>query len=347
MAHSLTSPPAILDIVVVWHPKDTIGHTVCNELIEHYHSHTFSGLAGGAVEVYSRSTPWTRDGEAPRAIITKSGCTSPGAPSADEAPAEFTVILPVIGKHLIRASQEKGNDWAEYLDSLINLGSTPARPGNVHSRGNTVVLAVLPPGDLDHSRAPLIQRLLKQECVNWAPESRSSPASHGRLARELNQAIVQLLLSEQPGSRISVFISHARQDIPDADQVSIDPAGVVARIAGWVRMTKLTSFVDVHDIQAGDDWEQTIVNEAQSSSSALLMIRTDHYSCREWTQKEVLCAKRKDIPILCINAVIHGEERGSFLIDHVPTVNYPPSPGSTTYDQDHAAIVALNRLTDE
>lgn len=345
MAPVLTSPSAILDIFVVWHPDDSHGETICSELVKHYHSHAFSGLAGGAVEVYPRSAPWTHQGGSPRPIITKQGCTHPIESLDHDRPAEFTVVLPVIGKELIRASQQRDSTWAQYLESLINLHSSSS--GSNGARTHAVTLAVLPPKQFDYSQAPLIQRLLEQECVNWSPVSKSNPASHGRLARELNQAIVQLLLSKQPGARISVFISHARQDIPKTDRASIEATGVVAKIANWVSKTKLASFVDIHDIQAGDNWKQTIEDEVQSSSSALLMVRTDNYSCREWTQKEVLGAKRKDLPILCINAVTEGEERGSFLIDHVPTVTYPLSTGATAAEQNHAAIVALNRLIDE
>lgn len=51
--------------------------------------------------------------------------------------------------------------------------------------------------------------------------------------------------------------------------------------------------------------------------------------------------KRHDLPIVSLYAVRAEEERGSFLMDHVPTVVCPP-------DDERAAIErALNRLVDE
>ena len=50
--------PPILEIFVVWHPGDRDGRTVSDALMDHFHSRIFSGLAGGAFEVYNRSTGW-------------------------------------------------------------------------------------------------------------------------------------------------------------------------------------------------------------------------------------------------------------------------------------------------
>ncbi len=47
--------PPILDRFVVWHPDDKMGAARFADLNEHSHSPAFSGLAGGAVEVYARS----------------------------------------------------------------------------------------------------------------------------------------------------------------------------------------------------------------------------------------------------------------------------------------------------
>ena len=82
------------------------------------------------------------------------------------------------------------------------------------------------------------------------------------------------------------------------------------------------------------------------------MIRTDHYSSREWTQREVLEAKKAEIPIVCLSALTEGEQRGSFLLDHVPTVAYPNSAGHSNPNKDKssqgkAIVSAINRLIDE
>jgi len=60
LVHELAAPsPTVLDIYAVWHPRDRAGKAVFDELVTHYHSERFSGLAGSAIEVFSRSLPLT------------------------------------------------------------------------------------------------------------------------------------------------------------------------------------------------------------------------------------------------------------------------------------------------
>lgn len=66
LAQELAAPsPTVLDIYVVWHPRDHAGKEVFNELVTHYHSEHFSGLAGSAIEVFSRSLPLTPESVPP------------------------------------------------------------------------------------------------------------------------------------------------------------------------------------------------------------------------------------------------------------------------------------------
>ena len=57
----------------------------------------------------------------------------------------------------------------------------------------------------------------------------------------------------------------------------------------------------------------------------LLAIRTDLYASRDWCQREMLIAKRAGMPVVIMDALGRGEERGSFLMDHVPRVPLRPS----------------------
>jgi hypothetical protein len=57
--------PPILEIYVLWHPDDGDGARIFTELFDHFHGTTFSGLVGGAVEVYERSQGWRGPGTPP------------------------------------------------------------------------------------------------------------------------------------------------------------------------------------------------------------------------------------------------------------------------------------------
>jgi hypothetical protein len=80
--------------------------------------------------------------------------------------------------------------------------------------------------------------------------------------------------------------------------------------------TRLNDFFDASDIQPNEDWAPVI--EAAAATGALLAVRTDLYSSRQWCQREVLTAKRFGMPVVVLDALTDGEERGSFLMDHVP-----------------------------
>ena len=344
---------AVLDVFVVWHPNDLDGADVCSTLFEHYHSDSFSGLAGSAVEVYGRSLPMPGGNGNLLPIVTPNGIIGEERFSAQSENAPFCVVLPVVGRNLVQASLDVGSPWARYLESAVRL-----REMNADKKTQTLILPVLPAVSPDYSNAPIVGRLMGRqgvnqgyiECLRTSSEE-SFPAAKGELARDLGQAVIQGLLRDSKLSdRLTIFVSHARSDAPREDQFGTMPTGPVAKVEAVAKKTKLATFVDVHDLQAGVDWDSEIRERARRS--ALLMVRTDAYASREWTQWEVLEAKKADMPIVCLSALSNGEQRGSFLLDHVPTVAFRESDIDKTdarqvYEGDAVIVSALNRLVDE
>jgi len=337
-----TAPlPTTLDIFVVWHPHDKIGKQICEKLFNHYHSDAFSGLAGGAIEVYARSVSAPPTHGHPLPIPTPDGTISTNNSFA-ASPARFAVILIYVERNLIRDSITTDSPWATYLNQILHYSRTePTR---------TLILPIFPKQTVDYSNAPLINELANIQGTSDSdivsvsqPESYYSPADYDKLPRDVSKAIVQKLLRKAPlNDRLEIFVSHARQDIPESDKATINTYGVVSKIASWVKKAQLSSFVDIHDLQPGQEWNKSI--RQQAKSSALLMVRTDHYSIREWTQWEVLEAKKAGMPIVFLSALETGESRGSFLLDHVPTVAYR---NHSEISEGFSIIKALNRLVDE
>ena len=360
LVHELAAPsPTVLDIYVVWHPHDRAGKAVFDELVTHYHSERFSGLAGSAIEVFSRSLPLTPENETPCPIVTRDGQVGNGIDSTDisdrRTPANtaspFTVIIPVIGRHMISAAHDNNSDWAWYLRSLCTVRDDALASHSPH----LLVVPIIDTKGLNTSVGVISSLTSRQGLVlndnAYAPRA---------LTRDIGQAIIQRLLWKQAGMlspsespRLRVFISHARGDIPATDLTGTTPRGAVAKVKALAEQTRLDTFFDVYDIQADSEWDSSIRERARTS--ALLMVRTDSYSSREWTQWEVFEAKQAGMPIVCLSALSAGESRGSFLLDHVPTVAYPqiiegqnPTEGNQTADAtDNAIISALNRLVDE
>ncbi|MBX3099583.1 MAG: toll/interleukin-1 receptor domain-containing protein [Salinibacterium sp.] len=308
--------PPILDVFVVWHPDDRTGAERFADLNEHFHSPAFSGLAGGAVEVYARSEPWVPGTSAPRPL----GIDAPlgnGLP-----PAQFNAIVPIIDTNLARAVADASDGWGAYIHEIAALnhrdgvGVYPL-VADGFNWANTVVNGILGEG----------QTLPTQ--VNL---------DSGLFGRELAQAITQhIQLEAGLPTRLKVFVSHTKHR--STEEAARSGPAIFESVREHIAQTHLTTFFDAQDIQPGEDWEQTL--EGGAASSALLMVRTDVYAGRDWTQREVRTAKRSGMPVVCMYALTAGEERGSFLMDHVPSVVCDLT------DPDPGIEMALNRLVDE
>jgi hypothetical protein len=297
--------PPLLEIYVVWHPQDAGGADVATRLIDHFHGTAFSGLIGGAIEVFVRSEGWTGRDDAPRPL-----------PYIEALPygiaeAELTVVVPVLGVELAGAFED-GGPWRAYIDQL--------RAGADARSSNICVLPVRLPTAVP--RGGLCDAIGDLQSIDSADA----------LCRDLAQAIAQFA---QPGAqRLNVFLSHTKRagpgDAPDA---------LVRRVRELILDTKLEDFFDAQDLRPGCDWSAQLL--AEGATGALLAIRTDLYATREWCQKEVLTAKRAGMPVVTLDALAQGEERGSFLMDHVPRI---PLHGDV---DDEVIMRALDRLVDE
>lgn len=306
--------PPILDLFVVWHPADTDGAARFAELFDYFHSPAFSGLVGGAVEVYPRSAPWTT-GAAPRPLgIDPANASLPAA--------QFNAIVPVIDVNLVRAIADEKNPWSSYFTEIAEL-----------NRRSGIGLYPMVATGFKWETTTAYNILEKNQALSAAVNSNSA-----LLGRELAQGITQHIQQEAGHSkRLTVFISHTKHRSWTEEAGSV-PA-IYDNVREYMLKTKLDSFFDAQDIQPGDNWEKTL--EDQAASSALLMIRTDAYAGRDWTQQEVHTAKKNAVPIVCMYALTSGEERGSFLMDHVPSTQ------CSLTDPESGIELAINKLVDE
>src|SRR4051812_35874312 len=109
--------PPILEIYVVWHPDDDLGATVSNWLIQHFHGPAYSGLAGGAVEVYLRSLAWDLPGGPPRPMPFQAPLP------AGLAASQVTVVIPILGRGMGRAVRDS-EAWRSYMESVFAADRT-------------------------------------------------------------------------------------------------------------------------------------------------------------------------------------------------------------------------------
>lgn len=288
--------PPVLEIYVVWHPTDDEGAGIAELLMEHFRGTAFSGLIGGAVEVYVRSVSESDDpGGAPRPLPPVEPL-----PYGMAHPALTAVVL-VAGQELA-AEVQRGGPWRRYVEEISAVRAAhPETIGLFTVATHSQALDGTTLGDLVGS-LELVAR-----------GAFGTPDFAATLTRDLAQGIVQM--SPVGPDRITVFVSHTKWLTP------LEKAGAPAlldRIREVIAGTRLQDFLDAHDLQPNTDWAAEL--RAAASSAALLAVRTDLYSSRPWCQTEVLTAKQAGMPVVVLDALSSGEERGSFLMDHVPRI---------------------------
>ncbi|MBV9490021.1 MAG: TIR domain-containing protein [Verrucomicrobia bacterium] len=138
------------------------------------------------------------------------------------------------------------------------------------------------------------------------------------LKRELAHAFCRLLalapgtkFLEEPTQSIQVFLSHAK----------LDGELFATRMRDWLRANSgLDSFFDASDIPPGTDFGRILEKEVRHA--AFLALQSDVYSSRVWCRRELLFAKRYQVPILIVNALEKGEARSFPYSGNSPTMRW-------------------------
>jgi hypothetical protein len=292
--------PPVLDVYVVWHPGDKAGEGICAEFVEHFHGTVFSGLIGGAIEVYARSSGWRFAEDAPRPIPFRTNDSQ-----VDSRAAQFVAIVPLLGNEMAHAVQQDSHPWGQYVAELAAAQrQEPERiglfPYLIHHQAID--------GTILGGALGQFQRIAAHDAVDDEP-------NRSRRCRDLAQGIAQLL-SKSTNERLTVFISHTKRNSPGEETENV--GALIAAVRNVIGDTRLQEFFDTKDLQPGRDWDAELRHMA--ATSALLSIRTDLYPSRQWCQRETLIAKREGMPVIIMDALGDAEERGCFLMDHVPRV---------------------------
>lgn len=315
--------PPVLEIHVLWHPSDVQGRDICEEFIQHFHGTVFSGLIGGAIEVYARSAGWRSVDDAPRPVPF----------AADELPpnvqqAQFVAIVPLLGNEMANAVQSPSGPWHSYVHGL--QAAQIASPQQIG-----ILPYLLDNGAINGTVLGKVfsgyQHIAANPVREWDNEK-------SMRCRDLAQGIAQLL-SPTGSERLTAFISHTKRNSPGEEE---NVEALIATVREVIGNTRLQEFFDASDLQPGQDWDAELRRKA--ATSALLALRTDLYPSREWCQREILIAKREGMPIIIMDALGKAEERGSFLMDHVPRVAARIADGRW---RETDILLGLNLLVDE
>lgn len=288
--------PPVLETYVIWHPTDQKGAEIASELVRYYQETPFTGLLGGAVETYVRSEGWRSTDDAPRPIPLPSEALLNGVPK----PA-IIAIVPILGMGLASTVQAGRGPWYEYLSALVQANSEHPEQVGIYP------FHLDPKASAGTELGGLFNRYQALAAVD--PSCPAEPRE-AILCRDLSQALAQFAFTPQ-GCRLQIFISHTKHQ--NEEECVPELIGLTRAV---ISRTRLRDFFDAQDLQPGQDWNRALRDNA--STGALLALRTDLYSSREWCQREMLVAKNAGMPIVVLDALGRGENRGSFLMDHVP-----------------------------
>lgn len=323
---------------------------IYESLLRHYHSDAFSGLPGSSIEVYSRITGGsTGDSELPIPIKKDASSTY-----------SLTVIIPVVDAYLDAALQ---NSDDSLLNGIVDLSAgepshnqliLPVVVDNVKVTSN-VLAAVY----ARHQYIVVDSIEFRQCWIDALEGDLRSPDKYvahvENVTRDVSQAITQYLISssndQNEDNRIRIFINHTKRGAQTESKLY---EKCIERI---YQGTRLAFIFDMNSFQTGMDWKKTLHDGVIGEHSAILMIRTDEFSRRLWTQREIRLAKEYDIPIVALDGLIEGDHRGSFYFDNVPIVPLPRdavltkdmmrSPWKIGRRGEAAVQHAINRLVDE
>lgn len=292
--------PPVLEIYIIWHPCDAEADDVARGIFNHFMlGPTFSGIIGGGISVSLRRDGWSGEHAAPRPVYTESAPAPNGI-----RPARFTAFVPVVGLELAAAVEGADDGWREYMVRLVQLKDAEAGQIGIFP------FALHDAAFHDTRLGDILGRYQRVAATNvdQAGETRSS-----MLHRDLSQGLAQMLSDES--NRLTTFISHTKRHSRDE---GADVQQLLDMVREIIHSTRLNEFFDASDLQPGGDWDLKLRENA--SKCALLALRTDLYASREWCQREVVIAKTSGMPVIMLDAIGTGEERGSFLMDHAPRV---------------------------
>ncbi|MBK5911492.1 hypothetical protein CCR85_08315 [Rhodothalassium salexigens] len=317
--------PPILEIFVLWHPDDSRGAQSARTIFDHFMTGpTFSGVIGGGVQVSFRSEGWEGADTAPRPVYAEGQAAPNGI-----RPASFVAVVPLLGTEMAACVENENTQWHGYVNAIRGLHqASPERVG------------VFPYAlDAGATKGTKLQDILgSYQFVAAGNPDRNGEDVKSMLCRDLTQGLAQLL-SPDDMDRLTAFISHTKRHSQGEGE---DVDALVDLVREVIRNTRLNEFFDANDLQPGTDWDQEL--RKKSGTSAMLALRTDLYSSREWCQREIVIAKTHGMPVIMMDAIGIGEERGSFLMDHVPRIAVRKADGRW---QRQDVYRALNLLVDE
>lgn len=135
-------------------------------------------------------------------------------------------------------------------------------------------------------------------------------------------------------SSIKLFISHAK----DGSQ----GIAIAKELKFFIDNTSMSNFFDATDIAPGYRFDKEI--EDHIAISTLIAIHSDIYSSRYWCQREIICAKKQECPIVAVDCLEEFEDRRFPLASNIPSTHLHLNTEKQVEKSDLYRIVSLALL---
>ena len=289
-----------LVIYVAWHPNFIQGSDLAKTLYAYYRRELYENVAGGAgLSVMYRSVP------AP-------GLTVPTDINFDDAETSAIVLL-------IDKNWAADPAWVEWARELLN------RADSAGLAVRTFPVAI----DAEAVRLGITEQIVRWD--RWA--SKSEDERKRSLISNLTYQFCRMLRSyleqlKHPSAdvealhqylrKVEIFLSHSKHDADGERLARLIRDRLYERDGD-----SLSSFFDVHDIPAGLRFNKVILQKVKVS--AVIAIHSDSYSSREWCRREIIEAKRWNVPLVIADCINDVDERSFPYLGNVPVVRMEPT----------------------
>lgn len=195
------------------------------------------------------------------------------------------------------------NSWNDYIRSLPCNGSFRFVPVALSREG------------LGHGEEGSLKNLNFIRTYEWSKTSMQQHAILSMAHEIYRHGFVEINEGDKgKSSSIKIFLSHAKSG--DTGRLHAES------IKRFIENTNMSHFFDAVEISPGFKFDAEIINHIKDST--VVAIVSDAYSSRYWCQREILCTKEHQRPMIAVNCLEDYEDRIFPASSNVPCVHVSP-----------------------
>jgi len=193
--------------------------------------------------------------------------------------------------------------WKSYINQLSFSNTLRALPIAIDTNG------------LGHVNEGSLQNLNFLRSYDWPEDLRDQWAVLSMAHEIYRHGFVEINESDKgKSSSVKIFLSHAKAGGTGCLHAE--------SIYKFIDNTNMSRFFDATEISPGFNFDEEIIKHIKEST--LVAIGSDAYSSRYWCQREILCAKQNNRPIIAVDCLQEYEDRVFPAGSNVPCVHVSP-----------------------